>query len=217
MQVTDKLIRQIYPTGGKWLEPCMPFFADAMKLTRIEEDMDQCIFLTQMEHECDHFNTLREYASGAQYEGRVDLGNIYPGDGVRFAGRGGIQNTGRNAYLACGQFFGVDFIKNPELMQTPRWAIHGSAWFWTVFKKAVGLQQAAKRGWLRVTTRIVNGGYNGWDDRLQAYQGNADVFKLPRWTQAGETESIKRFQASVPGLVVDGDAGQRTLTALART
>lgn len=38
-------------------------------------------------HESDRFQTLEEYASGEDYEGREDLGNTHPGDGVRFKGK----------------------------------------------------------------------------------------------------------------------------------
>ena len=37
-------------------------------------------------HESDAWRTLTEYASGAAYEGRADLGNTERGDGVRFKG-----------------------------------------------------------------------------------------------------------------------------------
>ena len=38
----------------------------------------------RLAHESDGFNTLEEYASGRDYEGRTDLGNVHPGDGRRF-------------------------------------------------------------------------------------------------------------------------------------
>ena len=40
-------------------------------------------FLAQLAHESGDLNWFVEFASGAAYEGRKDLGNIYPGDGVR--------------------------------------------------------------------------------------------------------------------------------------
>ena len=45
-----------------------------------------------------------EIASGSAYEFRSDIGNIHPGDGVRFAGTGYIQVTGRYNHQAFSDF-----------------------------------------------------------------------------------------------------------------
>ncbi|MBP0000165.1 MAG: C39 family peptidase [Cyanobacteria bacterium SID2] len=93
------------------------------------------------------------------YEGRDDLGNIYPGDGVRFHGRGFIQITGRANYHHYGEKLGVDLENNPELALDPDIASRILIeYFW---ERSVD-QRAVENDWQGVR-RAVNGGLNGWD------------------------------------------------------
>ncbi|HEX8672688.1 MAG TPA: peptidoglycan-binding protein, partial [Longimicrobium sp.] len=76
--------------------------------------------LATAEHESDRFATLEEYASGAAYEGRSDLGNTKPGDGRRFKGRGYVQLTGRNNYRQYAKRSGIHLeLLPPVLMNWP--------------------------------------------------------------------------------------------------
>lgn len=63
--------------------------------------------------------TMVELASGRDYEGRADLGNVRPGDGVRFKGRGFVQITGRTNYEDWSRRLGVDLVANPARAAEP--------------------------------------------------------------------------------------------------
>lgn len=123
-------------------------------------------FLAQLAHESGSLRWKEELASGADYEGRKDLGNIYPGDGRRFKGRGPIQLTGRSNYQWATKELRVDLINNPLLAATDPWLgarIAGLYWH------SRGLNNLADKHDLksfRLITRRINGGYNGWQDRL---------------------------------------------------
>jgi putative chitinase len=114
------------------------------------------------------FRTTTEYASGAAYEGRDDLGNTHRGDGVRFKGRGYIQITGRSNYEAVSAAFGKDFTKDPTALAKPKYAAMASAWWW----KNHGCNALADSGDFVALTRRINGGTRGLAER-QAYWAKA--------------------------------------------
>jgi putative chitinase len=87
-------------------------------------------FMAQVTHESDGLKAMEEYASGADYEGRADLGNTQPGDGKRYKGRGPIQLTGRANYRNFGRDVGVDFESHPELVAFPSVGLWAGCRYW---------------------------------------------------------------------------------------
>jgi predicted chitinase len=125
-----------------------------------------CHFIAQVAHESDCFNAMEEYASGEDYEGRDDLGNTQPGDGVRFKGRGLMQLTGRANYAEFSKAMNQDFIAQPQLVGQIPWAIWVAGWYWHTRH----LNEYADRDDLEGVTLGVNGGYNGLEDRRDYLQ-----------------------------------------------
>lgn len=125
----------------------------------------QASFLSQVGHESGSLAYVRELASGAAYEGRRDLGNTWPGDGVRYKGRGLIQITGRANYAACGKALGLDLLARPELLEQIVNACRSAGWFW----QSNGLNALADAGDQVRVTRRVNGGTNGLAERLALF------------------------------------------------
>lgn len=118
------------------------------------------------------FAPIPEWASGAEYEGRVDLGNIYPGDGRRYKGRGYIQLTGRANYRTYGQALGIDLESNPDLALDPTIAAAVFALYFAThrYPNGYGIPEAARAGDWRSVRILVNGGFNGWSDFIQFVQ-----------------------------------------------
>ena len=120
-------------------------------------------FLGQCAHESAKFTTTKEFADGSQYEGRKDLGNVKPGDGVRYKGRGFIQITGRANYTAAAKDLGIDLVNHPELAEKPDVAAKVSLWYWQkrVQPKITNFTNT------KAVTKKVNGGVNGLQDRTK--------------------------------------------------
>ena len=121
-------------------------------------------FLAQIGHESGCLLYTQEIASGKAYEGRKDLGNERDGDGPLFKGRGLIQLTGRANYRQYGRACNRDFENKdaPALVGTdPALAVDVAGWFWASRK----LNALADQDNLRRITQIINGGFNGLDDR----------------------------------------------------
>lgn len=64
----------------------------------------------------------------SKYDGRADLGNNQLGDGVRYAGRGLVQLTGRRNYTKAGKALGLDLVGNPDLALEPEHATRILVW-----------------------------------------------------------------------------------------
>jgi putative chitinase len=142
----------------------------AMSEFEIDTPRRKAMFLAQVGHESGGLHWLREIWGPTQaqerYEGREDLGNFLPGDGSKFRGRGLIQITGRSNYVEVGEALGLPLAENPQLLETPINAARSAAWFW----KEHGLNDLADNGeFIRITKRI-NGGLNGYDQRLALYE-----------------------------------------------
>ncbi|MFN8525193.1 MAG: glycoside hydrolase family 19 protein [Chloroflexota bacterium] len=88
-----------------------------------------------------------------------ELGNVNPGDGVRYHGRGVIQLTGRGNYRRYGQELGVALEDNPSLALDSS----VSAGVLAAYFVSRGVPEAARRGDWEGVRRKVNGGLNGWD------------------------------------------------------
>ncbi len=169
-------------------------------------------FNAQVMHESGGLRCVREIwgptAAQKRYEGRADLGNTRPGDGKRFMGRDVLQVTGRANYRALTAWvrktFGakVDFEANPELLESPEWLGIGAIWYFLTRKDLI---RYCREGNIEMVTRRVNGGLNGYADRLRWYDEGA--LKLLGFT------TVAAFQKSA-GLVVDGISGPKTRAAM---
>lgn len=91
------------------------------------------------------------------YGGR--MGNIEPGDGWRYRGRGLIQITGRANYIATGRVVGMPLEKDPDLLADPAVALAASIAWWE------GNIPDEVMGNVQKVTRRVNGGTAGMAHR----------------------------------------------------
>lgn len=161
--ITDDLIRRIDPLVKKnyadVLNPAMAA-GGITTLPRI------AAFLAQILFESGHFQYMREIASGEAYEGRKDIGNTQPGDGVRYKGRGFIQLTGRANFRSAGKDLGLDLEGNPDLAEQPEVAARLAVWFW--MKRNINAK--ADVGDFVGVTRLVNGGTRGLEGRTRLYE-----------------------------------------------
>ena len=142
----------------------------------IDRPTRMAMFLAQVGHETASLQYVREAwgPTDAQlrYEGRADLGNTETGDGFRFRGRGLIQTTGRANYrhlrdrLRKGGYRCPDFEQEPERLEEPQWAALSAADYWDMRR----CNEAADAGNFELVTRLVNGGTNGIEDRINRWE-----------------------------------------------
>ena len=96
------------------------------------------------------------------YASRMGNRDESSGDGYRFRGRGCIQLTGHANYFHAGKALGIDFVMEPDLVATPKFAAMTAGWYWDTHKLN---DIAARADWVTLTKKI-NGGTIGLEDRV---------------------------------------------------
>ena len=119
-----------------------------------------------------YFSTLqvaRQYArqpmkiASKVYANRLGNGSEATGEGWIYRGKGAIQLTGKVNHEMYGKNVGVDFVSNPELLLSLPYVIDSSGWYFSV----MNLLPVCDNDNCKVLTRKINGGYNGYDDRVK--------------------------------------------------
>ena len=100
------------------------------------------------------------------YANRMGNRDEASGDGYRFRGRGALQCTGHSTYFHAGKALGVDFVMQPDLVATPKYAALTAGWFWDTHK----LNPPSDALDFNKVTKIINGGTIGLDDRIKHVQ-----------------------------------------------
>jgi putative chitinase len=136
-------------------------FNDTCEKYEINTRNRTCHFLAQLLHESGCFRYSKELATGIAYEFRKDLGNIRPGWGQKYKGRGYIQITGRYNYEQLSKDLQIDFTKNPEYLEQLPYSMISAGWFWNRNK----LNRLADKNQVTAITLTINGGTNGIEDR----------------------------------------------------
>lgn len=91
------------------------------------------------------------------------MGNVQPGDGYKYRGRGYIQLTGHDNYQAMGNALGMDLVIQPELAATPEGAARTALKFWQ------DNMPAEARENVRWATHVINKGHVGLREREQHF------------------------------------------------
>jgi len=171
IQVDAQTMREIAPhfsgangeRQGRIITAVGEVLAATLESYAIDTRLRIAHFLAQTCHESAGFRTTEEFASGAAYEGRADLGNTLAGDGVRYKGRGLLQLTGRANYRKIGGLIGCDLEGHPELAAEPVLSLRIACEFW----KKNEINALCDADDVVAATRRINGGTNGLAERRE--------------------------------------------------
>jgi putative chitinase len=186
--VTSEQLSKLH-IGAEWVDALNETF----ERFHIKTVRQQAAFIGQCGHECGNFRILEEnlnykaealsklwpkrfdstkaqicqrnpkLIANTVYSSRMGNRDETSGDGYRFRGRGCIQLTGHANYYHAGEALGVDFVMQPDLVATPKYAALTAGWFWSTHN-CNNLAEAVD--WIALTKKI-NGGTIGLDDRVK--------------------------------------------------
>lgn len=141
MGLTVEQLQKIMPSLRKnKTEEYTPLLNSAMAEFEINTPQRRNMFIAQLAHESGDLKYMKELGNTAYFTKMYDitqnpkkaksLGNLSPGDGAKYRGRGPIQVTGKNNYRMVGKELHLDLVEQPELLEEPIHAFRSSASWW---------------------------------------------------------------------------------------
>jgi putative chitinase len=101
------------------------------------------------------------------YGGR--MGNVSPGEGFKYRGRGLLQLTGKDSYLEATTILrqsfpdAPDFTSEPDAVISAEWCLKVAAAEWL----SKGCNERADQDAINAITKAINGGLIGLADRIE--------------------------------------------------
>ena len=171
-------LREIIPNASEQNRALyLPHIQKAMDEFGINTPLRRAAFLAEIAFWTLDLKLMEQEQVGSErlfqmLEGRKDLGNVEPGDGARFKGRGPFFITGRTNYKSLGEPLGVDLVRNPELAASPEVAFRVAALYWY----RSGLNELADKEDLAGIQRGLSGSRNSQE--VQAVKEYFDRAKI---------------------------------------
>jgi len=159
-----------------------------------------------------------EKIANVVYANRMDNGDTASGDGWRFRGRGVIQLTGCHNYTKFGESLSLSAEQAIKYLKTKKGALESACWFWDTN----GLNKYADKQDVVGSTKRINGGTIGLDDRKKHYKHALEVlgghwspppFEHSTVKKGSKGETVKAVQ-KVLGAKADGIFGPGTEAAV---
>lgn len=116
---------------------------------------------------------------GAKYK----LGNTSPGDGWKYLGRGLKQLTGKSNYQDLTNMYSniwtdekVDFVKNPELIEQPKYAVRSAIRFWLKSRLYDIADRGATGDQVDAITKVINKATDSYAARRAHFVQASKIF-----------------------------------------
>lgn len=121
----------------------------------------------------DNDNIAKEYDRKPEkianriYANRMGNSDEKSGDGWKYRGRGAIQLTGKNNYIAFSKDTGIDVVTNPDIILNDKNLILETAiWYWNKNNLNIFADNKDILG----CTKKINGGKNGLSERQHLFE-----------------------------------------------
>ena len=192
--ITPEIMNELtgYPASSFDATFCTDF-NKLLSITGFDKHLDATAMLTaNCMHETANFIYMKEIADGWAYEGRKDLGNIHPGDGPKFKGAGVLQLTGRYNYTRASEKLSDPKIVERGVDYTCEQYPFRSALCWIEDNDLLNI--CLTKGFDACCVKI-NGGWNGYDDRLAKYKIAKKVFGVKQKQYVIDSMTIEERQA----------------------